>query len=117
MLAQRRLREQALPEPERRQGAALQHLQHVRGGRGVLGCSAVVTTFLYGTLWILYIAYLTKEMPAGYAQSDTTFRAIPPDLEDAGRILGGGASACCATSPPRSPGAVSSPPGASSSSA
>ena len=45
---------------------------------------------LYGTLWILFIAYLTKEMPVGYAQSDTTFRAIPVDLEDAGRILGGG---------------------------
>jgi iron(III) transport system permease protein len=45
---------------------------------------------LYGTLWILFIAYLTKEMPVGYAQSDATFRGIPPDLEDAGRILGAG---------------------------
>jgi iron(III) transport system permease protein len=43
---------------------------------------------LYGTLWILFIAYLTKEMPVGYAQSDATFRGIPPELEDAGRILG-----------------------------
>jgi iron(III) transport system permease protein len=45
---------------------------------------------LYGTLWILFVAYLTKEMPVGYAQSDATFRAIPADLEDAGRILGAG---------------------------
>ena len=45
---------------------------------------------LYGTLTILFIAYLTKEMPTGYAQSDATFRAIPPELEDAGRILGAG---------------------------
>ena len=45
---------------------------------------------LYGTLWILFIAYLTKEMPVGYAQSDATFRAIPAELEDAGRILGAG---------------------------
>ena len=45
---------------------------------------------LYGTLAILFIAYLTKEMPTGYAQSDATFRGIPPDLEDAGRILGAG---------------------------
>jgi iron(III) transport system permease protein len=45
---------------------------------------------LYGTLWILFVAYLTKEMPIGYAQADATFRAIPTDLEDAGRILGGG---------------------------
>ena len=45
---------------------------------------------LYGTLWILFVAYLTKEMPVGYAQSDATFRGIPPDLEEAGRILGAG---------------------------
>jgi iron(III) transport system permease protein len=45
---------------------------------------------LYGTLAILFIAYLTKEMPVGYAQSDATFRSIPPDLEEAGRILGAG---------------------------
>jgi iron(III) transport system permease protein len=45
---------------------------------------------LYGTLWILFVAYLTKEMPVGYAQSEATFRAIPPELEDAGRILGAG---------------------------
>lgn len=45
---------------------------------------------LYGTLWILFVAYLTKEMPVGYAQSDATFRSIPAELEDAGRILGAG---------------------------
>ena len=45
---------------------------------------------LYGTLWILFIAYVTKEMPVGYAQSDATFRTIPAELEEAGRILGAG---------------------------
>jgi iron(III) transport system permease protein len=45
---------------------------------------------LYGTLWILFLAYLTKEMPVGYAQADATFRTIPADLEDAGRVLGAG---------------------------
>jgi iron(III) transport system permease protein len=45
---------------------------------------------LYGTLAILFIAYLTKEMPVGYAQSDATFRSIPSELEEAGRILGAG---------------------------
>ena len=45
---------------------------------------------LYGTLTILFVAYLTKEMPVGYAQSDATFRGIPPELEEAGRILGAG---------------------------
>lgn len=43
---------------------------------------------LYGTLWILFLAYLTKELPVGYAQSDATFRGIHPELEEAGRILG-----------------------------
>jgi len=42
------------------------------------------------TLWILFIAYLTKEMPVGYSQSDATFRGIHPELEEAGRILGAG---------------------------
>ncbi len=45
---------------------------------------------LYGTLWILFIAYLTKEMPVGYSQSDATFRGIHPELEEAGRVLGAG---------------------------
>ena len=45
---------------------------------------------LYGTLWILFVAYLTKEMPIGYSQSDATFRGIHPELEEAGRILGAG---------------------------
>jgi iron(III) transport system permease protein len=45
---------------------------------------------LYGTLAILFVAYLTKEMPVGYAQADATFRGIPPELEEAGRILGAG---------------------------
>ena len=45
---------------------------------------------LYGTLWILFIAYLTKEMPVGYSQSDATIRGIHPELEEAGRILGAG---------------------------
>ena len=45
---------------------------------------------LYGTLWILFIAYLTKEMPVGYSQSEATFRSIHPELEDAARVLGAG---------------------------
>ncbi len=45
---------------------------------------------LYGTLWILFVAYLTKEMPVGYSQSDVTFRGIHPELEEAGRVLGAG---------------------------
>src|SRR5437870_5697806 len=45
---------------------------------------------LYGSLWILFVAYLTKEMPVGYAQSDATFKGVHPELEEAGRVLGAG---------------------------
>ncbi|TAK01910.1 iron ABC transporter permease [bacterium] len=44
--------------------------------------------FLYGTIWILFIAYLTKEIPVGYTQADTTIRGIHVELEEASRILG-----------------------------
>ncbi|HZT26747.1 MAG TPA: iron ABC transporter permease [Pseudolabrys sp.] len=43
---------------------------------------------LYGTLWILLIAYITLSMPAAYQQMQSAFRAVHPELEDASRILG-----------------------------
>jgi iron(III) transport system permease protein len=43
---------------------------------------------LYGTLWILLIAYVTLAMPAAYQQLQSAFRSVHPELEDASRILG-----------------------------
>jgi iron(III) transport system permease protein len=43
---------------------------------------------LYGTLWILLLAYLTIELPAAYQQMQSALRALHPELEDAARILG-----------------------------
>jgi iron(III) transport system permease protein len=43
---------------------------------------------LYGTLWILLLAYITIELPAAYQQLQSAYRAVHPDLEDASRILG-----------------------------
>jgi iron(III) transport system permease protein len=43
---------------------------------------------LYGTLWILLLAYVTIELPAAYQQLQSAFRALGPELEEAGRILG-----------------------------
>jgi iron(III) transport system permease protein len=43
---------------------------------------------LYGTLWILLIAFLTIEMPAGYQQMSSAFNGIHLELEEASRILG-----------------------------
>jgi iron(III) transport system permease protein len=43
---------------------------------------------LYGTLWILLIAFITIALPAAYQQLQSAFRAVSPDLEEASRILG-----------------------------
>ena len=43
---------------------------------------------LYGTLWILLVAYITIELPAAYQQLQSAFKSVHPELEDASRILG-----------------------------
>jgi iron(III) transport system permease protein len=43
---------------------------------------------LYGTLWILLIAFITISLPAAYQQMQAAFRSVHPELEDASRILG-----------------------------
>jgi iron(III) transport system permease protein len=43
---------------------------------------------LYGTLWILLIAFVTIALPAAYQQLKSAFRTVNPDLEEASRILG-----------------------------
>jgi iron(III) transport system permease protein len=43
---------------------------------------------LYGTLAIIFLAYVTKEMPIGYQQIRASLTAVHPELEDASRIFG-----------------------------
>src|SRR6266542_3879563 len=43
---------------------------------------------LYGTLWILLIAFVTISLPAAYQQLQAAIRTVHPELEEAGRILG-----------------------------
>jgi iron(III) transport system permease protein len=43
---------------------------------------------LYGTLWILLLAFVTIALPAAYQQMQSAFRSVHTDLEDASRILG-----------------------------
>jgi len=43
---------------------------------------------LYGTLWILLIAFVTIAMPSAYQQLQSAFRSVSPDLEEVSRILG-----------------------------
>ncbi len=43
---------------------------------------------LYGTLAIIFLAYLTKELPVGYQQVAASLKSVHPELEDASRIFG-----------------------------
>ncbi len=43
---------------------------------------------LYGTLWILLLAYLTIELPVAFQQIQAAVQSVHPELEEAGRILG-----------------------------
>jgi iron(III) transport system permease protein len=43
---------------------------------------------LYGTLWILLLAFLTINLPSAYQQLQAAFATVHPELEDASRILG-----------------------------
>src|SRR5436190_4062276 len=43
---------------------------------------------LYGTLSIIFLAYMTKELPVGYQQIGASLKAVHPELEDASRIFG-----------------------------
>jgi iron(III) transport system permease protein len=45
---------------------------------------------LYGTAWILILAFATRFLPIAYANSDAALRSMNPEMEDAVRILGGG---------------------------
>jgi len=43
---------------------------------------------LYGTLAIIFLAYVTKELPVGYQQVAASLKAVHPELEEASRIFG-----------------------------
>ena len=57
-------------------------------GVGLFLSYANPTFQLYGTIWILLIAFMTIELPAGYQQMSSAFSGVHPELEEAGRILG-----------------------------
>ena len=57
-------------------------------GIGLLFAYSQPPLLLYGTLWILFLAYLTRGIPIGFSQSSATFKTIHPELEEAGRVLG-----------------------------
>ncbi|MBC5767922.1 ABC transporter permease [Ramlibacter albus] len=44
---------------------------------------------LYGTAWILILAYVTRFLPIAFVNSNAAIRSINPELEEAVRTLGG----------------------------
>jgi iron(III) transport system permease protein len=47
------------------------------------------TRFLYGTLWILIIAFLVRSMPMGCRVMTGTMHQLANELEESSRVLGG----------------------------
>lgn len=45
---------------------------------------------LFGTLWILIVAYVVRFMPQGYSSVIASIRQIDPELEEAARVSGAG---------------------------
>ena len=43
---------------------------------------------LYGTIWIIFVAYLTKYLPIAYTACHAALQTVHVDLEDAARMLG-----------------------------
>jgi iron(III) transport system permease protein len=43
---------------------------------------------LYGTIWIVLVAFVTLEMPGGYQQVQVGMSGLHPELEEASRIFG-----------------------------
>ncbi len=45
---------------------------------------------LYGTAWIIILAFAARFLPIAYANSSSAIRAVNPEMEEAARILGSG---------------------------
>jgi iron(III) transport system permease protein len=57
---------------------------------GFLAAYARPPLFLYGTAWILILAFTTRFLPVAYANGEAALRSVHPELEDAARIGGAG---------------------------
>ena len=60
---------------------------------------------LYGTIWILLVAYVARFVPLAVRSANATLRQIDPSLEEAARITGApgcrpSASSCCRSPAP-----------------
>ncbi|MBI2526013.1 MAG: iron ABC transporter permease [Candidatus Rokubacteria bacterium] len=57
---------------------------------GFLAAYARPPLFLYGTAWIMILAFTTRFLPIAYANSDAALKSVHSELEDAARIAGAG---------------------------
>lgn len=57
---------------------------------GFLAAYARPPFALYGTAWIMILAFTARFLPIAYTNSDTALKSIHPELEDAARIAGAG---------------------------
>ena len=44
---------------------------------------------LYGTAWIMILAFTTRFLPIGYVNANAAIRSLNPEMEEAVRVLGG----------------------------
>jgi iron(III) transport system permease protein len=44
---------------------------------------------LYGTAWLLILAFTTRFLPIGYVNAGSAIRSLNPEMEEAVRVLGG----------------------------
>ncbi len=50
--------------------------------------------FLYGTLWVLLVAYATKALPVAFTSSRAAVRSIHRELDEAARVMGASTLRC-----------------------
>jgi iron(III) transport system permease protein len=57
---------------------------------GFLAAYARPPLSLYGTAWIMILAFTSRFLPIAYANGDAALKSVHPELEDAARIGGAG---------------------------
>ena len=59
----------------------------------VLGVAAIIgyntfPIYLYGTIWIILLSYIAKDLPMGLKASESSFMQIDKELEESARVAG-----------------------------
>jgi iron(III) transport system permease protein len=49
---------------------------------------AFVTTPLYGTIWVIMLAYIVHYLPTGLRNMEALVQSVSPELDDSARVLG-----------------------------